>query len=84
VPLFHPRLIGLGGDAAAIRQAARAYKVFYAKVPRPDGSDYSVDHSGFVYLMDRTGRYVGFFPPGTPPDRMAEVIRPLVESARGP
>jgi protein SCO1/2 len=81
VPLFHPRLIGLSGDGSAVRQAARAYKVYYAKVPRPDGG-YTVDHSGFIYLMDRAGRYLGFFPPGTPPDRMVDVIRPLVEGAQ--
>jgi protein SCO1/2 len=79
VGLFHPRLIGLTGDGDAIRKAADAYKVFYARVPRSDGSDYTVDHSAFIYVMDRGGRYLGFFPPGTPPDRMAEVIRPLVE-----
>lgn len=84
VPLFHPRLIGLSGDATAIRQAARAYKVYYAKAPRTDGSDYSIDHSGYIYLLDRAGQYLGFFPPGTPPDRMADVIRPLVEGARHP
>jgi protein SCO1 len=84
VPMFHPRLIGLSGHESAIRQAARAYKVYYAKVPTADGSDYTIDHSGFIYLMDRAGQYVGFFPPGTPPDRIADVIRPLVEGAHRP
>jgi cytochrome oxidase Cu insertion factor (SCO1/SenC/PrrC family) len=84
VPLFHPRLIGLTGDETAIRQAARAYKVYYAKVPRSDGSDYTVDHSAYIYLMDRAGQYLGFFPPGTPPDRMADLIRPLAEAAHHP
>jgi len=79
VRLFHPRLIGLSGDATSIRQAARAYKVYYAKSASADRADYTVDHSGYIYLMDRTGQYLGFFPPGTPPDRMADVIRPLVE-----
>ena len=32
VPMFHPRLIGLTGGAEAIRKAADAYKVYYAKV----------------------------------------------------
>src|SRR6185503_11877462 len=61
VGLFHPRLIGLTGDAGAIRKAADAYKVFYARIPRSDGSDYTVDHSAFIYLVDRGGRYLGFF-----------------------
>jgi protein SCO1/2 len=82
VSLFHPRLIGLTGDATSIRQAARAYKVYYAKVPKADGSDYTVDHSGYIYMMDRAGQYLGFFPPGTPPDRMAAVIRPYLATDR--
>jgi cytochrome oxidase Cu insertion factor (SCO1/SenC/PrrC family) len=83
VPLFHPRMVGLSGDATSIRQAARAYKVYYAKIPTGE-NDYTVDHSGYIYLMDWAGQYLGFFPPGTPPDRMADVIRPLVEGAHRP
>jgi protein SCO1/2 len=79
VPMFHPRMIALSGDASAIRQAADAYKVFYAKVPRTDGSDYTIDHSGFIYLLGRGGEYLGFFPPGTPADRMADAVRPWVD-----
>jgi len=79
VPMFHPRLIGLSGGASAIREAARAYRVYYAKVLRTDGSDYTVDHSAFIYLLDREGRYLGYFPPGTPSERMVEAIRPLID-----
>jgi len=73
---FHPRLIGLTGDAAHIRDAARSYRVYYAKVVIGGTADYTIDHSGFIYLMDRDGKYVGFFPPGTLADRMAAVIKP--------
>jgi cytochrome oxidase Cu insertion factor (SCO1/SenC/PrrC family) len=75
VPMFHPRLIGLTGDAAAIRKAADAYKVYYAKVTNEAGTDYTIDHTAFVYLMDADGKYLGFFPPGTTPERIAEAIR---------
>jgi len=73
--LFHPRFVGLTGDAAAIRQAARAYRVYYEKVERGDKADYTLDHSVFIYLMDRDGRYLGFFPPGTSAERLAETMR---------
>ena len=73
--LFHPRFVGLTGDAAAIRQAARAYRVYYEKVEREDKSDYTLDHSAFIYLIDRDGRYLGFFPPGTSAERLAETMR---------
>lgn len=87
VPMFHPRLIGLTGSTEAIRKAADAYKVYYAKVDtdsgKADGGYYTVDHTAFIYLMDRDGNYLGFFPPGTSADRMVEIIRPrLAEPAR--
>ncbi|QOZ28671.1 SCO family protein [Bradyrhizobium sp. CCBAU 51753] len=75
VPLFHPRLIGLTGSSDAIRRVADAYKVYYAKVPLQD-ADYTVDHTAYIYLMDRDGSYLGFFPPGTSADRMVEIIKP--------
>ncbi|MBV8169894.1 MAG: SCO family protein [Alphaproteobacteria bacterium] len=81
VALFHPRLVGLTGSAAAIKDAARAYRAYYAKVPldgvKQDG-DYTVDHSAFIYLMGRDGGYLGFFPPGTPAELIAGTLRPLV------
>jgi protein SCO1 len=72
---FHPRFVGLTGDATAIRAAARAYRVYYQKVAWDGGSNYTVDHSAFMYLIGRDGGYLGFFPPGTPAERLTETIR---------
>jgi cytochrome oxidase Cu insertion factor (SCO1/SenC/PrrC family) len=83
VPLFHPRLIGLTGEADAIRRAAGAYKVYYAKVVLPDSPEYAMDHSAFIYLVDPDGKYLGFFPPGTSPERIATIIRPHLSSVSG-
>jgi protein SCO1 len=74
-PLFHPRLIGLTGSSADIRRVAHGYKVYFAKTPQMSLSAYMLDHSAFIYLVDADGRYVGFLPPGTSPDRLVEVIR---------
>jgi protein SCO1/2 len=73
VRLFHPRLIGLTGSAEQIRRVALAYKVYYAKYP-PGSPDYVVDHSSFVYLVDKAGKYIGFLPPGTMAGRMIEMV----------
>jgi len=80
VPFFHPRLIGLTGKAAVVRRVAHAYKVYYKKVGRSGSEDYVMDHTGFIYLVDAKGQYLGFFPAGTSADRMAEFIRPRVAS----
>jgi protein SCO1 len=74
VSSFHPRLIGLTGSPAAIRKTAIAYRTFFAKsVSTAD--NYAVDHTGFVYLLGKDGRYLGFLPPGLSPEAIADAIR---------
>jgi protein SCO1/2 len=75
IPNFSPRLVGLTGGPAAIRQAADAYRVFFETGVGVNG-DRTIDHSAFIYLMDRSGAYLGFFPPGTSAERMLTIIRP--------
>jgi cytochrome oxidase Cu insertion factor (SCO1/SenC/PrrC family) len=73
VSSFHPRLIGLTGTPENIRRLALAYKAYYAK--KGSGEDYTIDHTGVTYLVGRDGKYLGFVPPQTTPERLAEVIR---------
>lgn len=75
VAAFHPRLIGLTGTPEQIRAVALSYKVYYAKVKDERGTDYSIDHTGVVYLIGRDGHYLGFMPPQTSPDRLIDVLR---------
>ncbi|GEL43312.1 electron transporter SenC [Methylorubrum extorquens] len=83
LPNFHPRLVGLTGSEAAVRRAADAYKVFYESSPRPGGGR-AVEHSAFTYLMDRSGAYLGFFPPGTSAERMLTILRPHLAPRAAP
>jgi protein SCO1 len=53
---FDPHIRGLTGDAAALDAVAKAYRVYYKKVPL--GGDYTMDHTAIVYLMDKAGRFV--------------------------
>ena len=75
VMAFHPRLLGLTGTPDRIRETAMAYKVYYAKADDSRSQDYVVDHTAFIYLVGKDGRYVGFLPSGTTPERLSEVIR---------
>jgi cytochrome oxidase Cu insertion factor (SCO1/SenC/PrrC family) len=72
---FTPRLEALTGTAEQIATAARAYRVYYAKAPGEGADDYSMDHTGFVYLMARDGRYLGHFVPDSTADDMVAAIR---------
>jgi protein SCO1/2 len=80
-PAFHPQLIGLTGSLDAVLRAARAYKVYRAKVTTQGWSSYTIDHSSFVYLMGRDGKYLGFIPPGTSAERIATAIKPHLAPA---
>jgi protein SCO1/2 len=57
---FNPRLIGVSGSVDALTAVAKAYRVYYKKVPLKDG-DYTMDHTAIVYLMDKNGQFVAPF-----------------------
>lgn len=79
VSAFHPRLIGLTGTEADIKAAAKAYRVYFKRVDDPQSPiNYSMDHSAFIYLMDRSGAYVTHFRHSASPDEIAERIGPLL------
>ncbi len=78
--LFDRRIRGLTGDIKAIAAAARAYRVTYAKYDIQGPLDYRMDHSAFIYLMDRDGRFVTRFPQGTSPEQLAAALRAALES----
>jgi protein SCO1/2 len=57
---FDPRLTGLTGDPAEVAAVAKAYRVYFKRVPLDQGG-YTMDHTAIVYLMDKEGRFVSPF-----------------------
>jgi protein SCO1 len=57
---FDPHLVGLTGDPAAVAAVAKAYRVYFKKVPLDQGG-YTMDHTAIVYLMGKDGRFVSPF-----------------------
>lgn len=73
---FSPRIVGLTGSEAEIAAMARAYRAYFRIAGDPDTNPaYLVDHSSFVYVMDRTGRFVGSFNPDAPAQTGLRLIR---------
>ncbi|MCC5997317.1 MAG: SCO family protein [Oceanicaulis sp.] len=81
-PAFPENLTGLTGTLEQVRNAARAYRVFFARV-EDDGvsPDYTVDHSSIIYLMDREGRFVEVFPHATSPAVIAARLQAFLETS---
>ena len=69
---FPKGVIGLTGNAAEIATVARAYRVYYKKVP--DGATYSMDHTAVIYLMDPQGRFNSPIDPAKSPADVADQI----------
>ena len=73
---FGENFVGLTGSREAVEAAAKAYRVYHAKIEAPESAtDYNVDHSAIVYLMSPDGEYLAHFPYGTSAAAMAEGIR---------
>ncbi len=73
VPHFHPRLVGLTGTDEEIAAAAKAYRIYYAKVdPESDtpGDFYFMDHANLIYLMGPDGAFLTHFSYGVDADEM--------------
>jgi len=69
---FGPRFVGLTGDAKDIASVAKEYRVYYKQHPAENGADYTVDHSGVVYLMDPGGVFIANYSLDVSPDMMAQ------------
>ncbi len=54
VSSFDPRFLGLTGTPEQVKQAAGAFRAFYAKVTQANGG-YTMDHTASFYLLDAKG-----------------------------
>lgn len=73
VSSFDDRIIGLTGPREEIEKVTKAYRAFARKVPLKDG-DYTMEHTGLVYLMNRDGLFVGSLNLERPPEQAAKEI----------
>jgi protein SCO1/2 len=67
---FGTRFVGLTGSEDEITGAAKAYRV-YVQAHKDEGQNYTVDHSGVVYLMDPSGAFLANYSLDSSPDELA-------------
>jgi protein SCO1/2 len=67
---FGPRFVGLTGTEDEIAATAKAYRV-YIQAHKDEGENYTVDHSGVVYLMDKSGAFLANYSLDASPDKLA-------------
>jgi protein SCO1/2 len=71
VARFHPRMVGLTGSAEQVAEAARRYRVYYARARSADATEYLMDHSSFIYMVGPDGRVRSLFRGGVTPETIA-------------
>jgi len=70
---FPKAVVGLTGSDDQVRQAAKAYHVFYQKAG--DTADYTVNHSTITYLMNPRGEFTCVIRYGATPEEIAAHVQ---------
>jgi len=78
---FPRRVLGLTGSEAQVADAARAYKVYFQKAGT--GSEYTVNHSTFTYLMNPKGRFACVIPFNATPQEIAGHVEKAMSQGPG-
>ena len=71
---FDPRILGLRGDGDETEAAAKAFHVYYRPVSLGN-KQYTMDHSGFLYLMDPKGKFTSLITGNVPGHDLAKTLR---------
>lgn len=74
IKLFHPSLVGLTGTTEQIKTVLKNYKIYAAKRQDPSMSEYTMDHSSFIYLIAPDDRLLHIFKMQDDADAMADVM----------
>jgi protein SCO1/2 len=78
---FDPSFVALRGTLAQTQEAAKEFKVFFAKAPGKTDTSYTVDHTAGSYLFDTQGRVRVFVRYGTGAEALASDIKTLLQAA---
>jgi len=82
---FHRDTLAATADVPALETFARSLSMVFAKVPAPEGapaSQYSMDHSASLAVLDPQGRLTGFITPPFVPKDIATDMTTLSEAAK--
>lgn len=74
---FDDRFVGLSGSVQQVAAAAQNFRVTYGRIG--EGSDYTVHHTGFHYVVSPEHELVAIFRSGTRPEQMTHTMLQLIK-----
>ncbi|MGY6697549.1 MAG: SCO family protein [Roseinatronobacter sp.] len=80
VRFMHPEMIGLTGTETQIREAARAYRVYFS-VHDAEDDFYLIDHSTFSYFMLPEHGFVDIVRRDQSPEQVADTLACFIDNA---
>jgi protein SCO1 len=80
VRTFDRRLVGLTGSTDQITAVARLFHVMFEREDKPDGN-YLFDHSSWIYVMDREGKFVKILPSSLSGEEIADDMTAIMAAA---
>jgi len=75
---FNPSFTGISGDIEVIYKLATDLTLPFVPVLGSDNSNYDMDHSMNLALIDPNGNYFGFFKSPHTPEKMAQVLESVI------
>jgi protein SCO1/2 len=72
-----PGVTGASGSVAEVDKAIAAFKIFAKRIPLSDGG-YTMDHTAYVMLFDRNGRFDQLIAYQEPTDSAVTKLRKLI------
>jgi protein SCO1/2 len=76
---FDKRITLLTGTEQQVAAAAKAYRVYYQKVENQSSPEnYMMDHSSFMYLMGKDGKYLAHFSHAESADEVVKKIERII------
>jgi protein SCO1/2 len=78
ISAFDPRIVALRGDGEETEAAAKAFHVYYRPVSLGH-AEYTMDHSGYLYLINPKGKFVQLIVGNVPGHDMAKTLRARVK-----
>jgi protein SCO1/2 len=76
---FDPSFVALRGSETQTQEAAREFKVYFAKAPGKVPGSYTMDHTAASFLFDKQGRVRVFVRYGSGAQAMADDIKLLLK-----
>lgn len=78
---FNPTFLGLHGPQATVEPIMKAYGVTAIRRELPSSAlKYTIDHSPFIYVIDKTGTWRELLQDGIPTADMANDIRSFIDN----